>query len=813
MRPIALAVLGSLLAATSAIADVDVDTGGAALKTKSTIAPAGEIEVYRFDATTGARLTFALNNAHGAHLAFAPTLYDPGDAAVPIGTSLKTTAKGVSLKNYVLPASGSYRLEVTSAVAGEFTLSLKAVPQTKYVYAPSSIANGVPATFSFAAPPGSSLTMVAKAVKSDAAPVFGVLQGTDYALSLASAGSVTPHSHAVSVPSVGGTGDLSVEVSNAGATGDVAVQVVVHPPRHKPVRFDLRSIKLGRPKGGETFVVREIDDTGGVVAVADGSSDLFGAAVSIPAGALEGSLPISIGSSPALVLTDPDDQAAGFAVDLQPSGTTFKSAATVTLPFDFSLLPANQSPSDIRVLIREDDGSTRIVIPLAVDEVAGTVTLQTSGFSVCVPIVRTGIPRFGLTPGGDEYWALFLEDQMDDQPSTNDSRGRQYTVQVGEVALFADSSLQFNFDHRTFRVDNSDDGNGNVNGSVTATQQFDSGTATWNYEGDGQSIFVTTGDTDRPTFRVARDGSAMVGHGRTPASGRVDCLVLLRKDKDPIALADLKGTYSLIAVDIDPQNGGGGPGSIAYAQPDRVFGQATFDGAGGLRISATQVKSRFDSSTNSWSSRQESIGLSSTYRLDKDGTILLDIPPEKPGDNGDTFRLMPGTGLDALMGTHLSAANSNVFAIWLVKQGSGFSTKTFTGPYRMATIEVGARTYDLFLQQNQFVVPDLELRDAELSTTFDGTSPVKLSESGHEVFRDPSVAGGLRIQTSSDSFDVNVSVDAKGTFRLSSVTGEGGVQGAVTPDAMFGFFVKDLRELDGGHMLGFCVKVPPATPQ
>src|SRR5262245_17252907 len=76
MRSIGTVISLLALAAGAALADVDAETA-ASLKAKSTLAPEGEVETFRFAATAGTRLAFSLNVARGASLHFTPVLTAP----------------------------------------------------------------------------------------------------------------------------------------------------------------------------------------------------------------------------------------------------------------------------------------------------------------------------------------------------------------------------------------------------------------------------------------------------------------------------------------------------------------------------------------------------------------------------------------------------------------------------------------------------------------------------------------------------------------------------------------------------------------
>src|SRR5262245_50659412 len=296
MRSMRLLLFVVALAAPRAIADVDAETA-ASLKAKSTLAPEGEVETFRFDATAGTRLSFSLTAARGASLQFAPVLTAPDATDVPLGGAVKVTRKRLSVSGLGLAQTGTYVLTVSATGTGDYALALSGAPQKRFALTgPLDPASQEPIEFS--APPGSTVTLSAKPVKGSAArPHFGLLSSEGFALDLTLLGRGTEASHVVSVPAIGGSGDYVALLGNVGVAGDVVVSVVVRPPRRKTAKLDLRAKTLGHPGGGETSFARAIGPEGGSVDVTGDASDLSGASVAVPAGALTATLPVSISSS------------------------------------------------------------------------------------------------------------------------------------------------------------------------------------------------------------------------------------------------------------------------------------------------------------------------------------------------------------------------------------------------------------------------------------------------------------------------------------------------------------------------------------
>lgn len=807
-RPFLASALLALCAVT-AQGGADVETGRV-VKAKSTLAPSSPTDSYRFTVPAGSTLSFALSSSKKGALQFAPALTDPLGNPVTLGPAVVTTTpKGVAVKNFALGLSGVWRLDVTATGVGDYSLAMTAVPQSKFGATTDVIASTTH-PFAFSALPGSSLTLSAKAANGSAStPRFGLLTGAGYSTDLSSLGKTTTTSHAVSVTGVGGTGDLSVDVGNSGSGGDVAIAVVVKSPKAKPTNLDIRGARLGHPSGGQTIFGRVVGPAGGVVEVTAATSDLSGASVSVPVGALGGPVAITVSSAAIPPIPDKTRQAAGPAVNFGPSGLKFSTAATVTLPFDFSKLPVNATPSDIRVIVREKDGTTSLPItPLSIDLVHNTVTLPVSGFSVCVPIVKIGTPRVGVSPGGDEYWQLSLTYSMNQDFTANDSRSRRYALEIGEISFFPDNTFQLSNEERSVQVDEPDDVNGGVDGVVNSASVNQNSAGTWAYDADGQSIDATGGGSASPVLRLSRDGAVMIGHGRSDTSTKAESILLVRKNTTKLTTGSLSGVWHIGAVDVDASPSG--PGQQVQLRPDHASGTFAFDGNGGCRVSVSQLRSQFDTGTGTWGVKSDNLSISNaTYQVEAAGTVLVNIPPQKVGDTGDVMRLFPGQDAATMIGSDKDFQGGDIFAIVLVKQGSGLGVKSLVGPYRTTTLEVDTDSFTAGAQ-TPVVVADLEIHDEDLSTTFDGTASATFQDTRHRVRRDTSTAGGVDVANDTKPFALILGVSPTGAFTGHSPGQPGGVVGGVSADGSFGFFVTAPDDKQGSHLLGLFVASPPA---
>jgi len=418
--------------------------------------------------------------------------------------------------------------------------------------------------------------------------------------------------------------------------------------------------------------------------------------------------------------------------------------------------------------------------------------------------VRLGIASSGgLKPGGDEYWTLSLHDDMADDPAANDSRTRGYEVSVGEVSFHGDGTLELSDEQRRIEVDEQSSGpGGGIAGSVQATVQSQQGAGTWTYDADGQSIDVADGGSNPPVLTVSRGGDVMIGKARGAADRKTELIVLLRKGTTTLTTASLSGTWHLVASEVDASPESQGPVSLRAAH---VSGRIAFDGKGGFHLTGGQRQSRFQPGADAWESKLKTLSISGTYSVEAAGTVLLNIPPETPGDSGNVLRAYPGPGATAMLCTDKDARADGVFAMVLVKQASGLSLKSLSGEYRSSGIEVETQTYTP--GASIVTVGDLELRDEDISVTFAGAASVQLSSEEHQVNRDGSTTGGVSVTNETGSFQGTVSVTSAGDYKVT--TADGGVIGCVSPDVNFGFFVNDLGDARGDHLFEAFVRPAP----
>jgi hypothetical protein len=125
----------------------------------------------------------------------------------------------------------------------------------------------------------------------------------------------------------------------------------------------------------------EITAEGGSIVVesndAPNRPDLVGVRIDIPAGALDQKTKITIDVDPQDLTLDETD-ASGAVIQFGPDGTRFNTPAKITLPY-----PAEYDEDLVRVVVREADGTTRILFAgdLTYDAGAKTVSFPTEHFT------------------------------------------------------------------------------------------------------------------------------------------------------------------------------------------------------------------------------------------------------------------------------------------------------------------------------------------------------------------------------------------------------------------------------------------------
>ncbi len=496
-------------------------------------------------------------------------------------------------------------------------------------------------------------------------------------------------------------------------------------------------------------------------------------------------------------------------MDFEPSGLTFVNPVTITIPYDLSQVPADATPADIRVRIVEQNGSAQEVAPDSVDEVAGTVTIQATGFSVCVPVCPVGLPRVGsrpgvgLPPGGDEYWLLVVAGGLSPDGG-GDSRDREYFVDAGAASLQTNGTIDFSSQEIGVNWSNQDSGSGSgsaFNSNQTLYGQPQVGSLAWAYDADSRSLDVTGGDGPMK-FRLSQDGNYMAGRFEDLTRTKTDAQFLVRKNRVPLTTASVKGTWTGIAIEFDLN---GGPSGSTVPEPQRAIGTFTFDGAGGCRVAITQRDGKFDQPTSTYKQVLSSGSVDGLYTIDVDGTIVLSL---LNGDNS-VIRFFPGPNLDVLLCTQDAATAQTAFALIAMRESTGLGNSSMDGLYHGTEFETDVVVNQLTTTQGPFNVGDFQTESGYETITFDGGATAPVTFSDHCVRRDPLQANGVKLEEKEQAFTVNVTVTKAGKLTLG--TADGSVTGWVSPDAQCLVYLSPPSSATSDWEFGFAMKAPPGN--
>jgi hypothetical protein len=491
-----------------------------------------------------------------------------------------------------------------------------------------------------------------------------------------------------------------------------------------------------------------------------------------------------------------EDQAAGPAVDLSPSGIVFAEPVEVTLPVDLSLLPFGTDIDEVRVLVIEEGVDPFVIDPVGFGE--GSVTVSVTGFSICIPIVGVGPPALGLDPGGDEYWFLQWFGQFGS--GSSDSRYRDMGVFVGEFSLFADGTFQHSANQRGTNWQNGDTGNNPpIDGTRNRYQQAQEGTLSWTYHSSGRSLVLSGGEEDLPTFLVSRDGRYMSGKGETVDDGE-ESFFVVKKHTGPVELDSVTGTWHLLLYEM----GAGQDNATGAAYPglNRAFGSFTFDGDGNCAIafSARELEFQDGAFTQSFNSGT----LDATYTVNEDGTLQVSIPV--PDEVPEVFVLYPGDGLDAMVGQHINITDDPPVGLILVRQSANASRALLTGDYHGAEFAMDPDAYTTSTASAAHV-GDYNVSSSLMSATFDGGASVDIAWNRRRIRRDSNEASGILVETELEEFPVSVGVTKQGKVTFNA--GGGGLDGAVTRDGQVVVGISRPSVSDSDYGIHILMRAPP----
>lgn len=229
-------------------------------------------------------------------------------------------------------------------------------------------------------------------------------------------------------------------------------------------------------------------------------------------------------------------------------------------------------------------------------------------------------------------------------------------------------------------------------------------------------------------------------------------------------------------------------------------------------LSPVQATSEFQVATHTWRDRTETGSKSGTYSIDTTvvpGTVLVNVPGDKPGDNGDILRLFPGTGASTFLASDSVLQNGSLLAIVLVREGSGLGVKDIAGPSKSSGFILSTSTYSAAGNGSPAIVGDLGLGDEDLSATFDGTTAAAFQQTSYDVNRDPGTAGGVSVTNGAGTTVTKLSLTSTGVLRVTPQGPGGPLVGCISADGNLGFLVNDPQTATGEHQLVVFIGAPP----
>ncbi len=116
---------------------------------------------------------------------------------------------------------------------------------------------------------------------------------------------------------------------------------------------------------------------GGIVAVTDTSSALYGTRVEIPPGALANDTLISIDAAQVQQLPTPTRP-----TSIGPSGTTFATPASVDLTYDPGLIQSGDDPQNLIVMVQDANGNAEVYVDPVVNSSLRLATITTTHLSL-----------------------------------------------------------------------------------------------------------------------------------------------------------------------------------------------------------------------------------------------------------------------------------------------------------------------------------------------------------------------------------------------------------------------------------------------
>jgi 6-phosphogluconolactonase (cycloisomerase 2 family) len=400
----------------------------------------------------------------------------------------------------------------------------------------------------------------------------------------------------------------------------------------------------GGPAPAVSVVLKSqvVDGTGATVNVTDAASPAFGAQVVIPAGALAGATTITISQ-----VTGGGIPADELRFEFGPDGTTFSQPVAVTVPYLDGYLAnhAIADPTTLKVVSTSAGSVTETLGTTAQDTVNHLISAETTHF--------TGFAVRGFSDAclNGTYWIINSEHFGTTQvnnPGTGSPADWPlgFKTAVGTMTFDGNGALSYAFTR-------------DEDGTVTS----ESGSATYS---------ISSGGT--LAFDVFSGGVLVGGEAFTVSSTTKQVMMVGIKKSGSFSTASLNGAYAVAGYHRTnvggvtmPAPGGPMPNPNGFKSN---AGTLTFDGAGGVSISGTQVLDGVVSPDTG----------ADTYTVGADGALSLISSGFQGGVLAGKRVLLLG-----------NTAGTRTEILVATAKGSGMSDATLSGEYTWTSLKhVGA---------------------------------------------------------------------------------------------------------------------------
>lgn len=798
----ALAVGAVALASAGVLVEAEVD-GRAVVQGR--MSQVGDAQRLRFDATAGSELTVQVKARKRGPTDFHVSLRAPDRSTLDLEAARRFKDKGrmVLVKRLTLPETGTYELDYDNVEGtGDYSVKLTATPARKFA---DSLTLGAEQTgeVQFAAPRGSRLSIRAKAAKGSGALPEVVTLGGATIDAIKDKRKGKQHKLVVQLDA---DGDLALGITNRGEAGEIDVLISVKAPKSPKTKLDLREFAPG--DGSEDTYFSRTLPPGRTISygVSEFESDIRGAFVELPDGAIATDTLVVVASSPPLMTPDPEDTTGvGPAVRFGPDGTTFATPVDLWVPYDPTALPFGTDPADLKVLRRKADGTTDVLTPIAVETDPDRVRLQVDGFSTFMVTAPVGPPDLD----GRTYWTFLHERTMAEggRRGVNQSMGTVTFGPAGERDAVVASELAYDLEIDQIvevQRQNTPDGPRDVEVLFSRLRQeteIEDFTSTWEYRPDGR---VRVGD-DEESFDlwVARDGSALLGGAPVAPDEFMGLQVLVEKAATAPTVESLSGTYWMTETEygfFGLQFGDIPAGQQFF----RSFGTLTLRPNGTFRADLVGLDAFDPGGDLMVEKERESFG--GTFTVETEGRFAGAVLLASEDDDGvETFRFLPSADGELLVGGEAELPTRTMLAGVCIRQSGRIGLEDLTGTYGSKAIEIDPASYVWTGLQ----VTNPEPAPGEEPSFFDVTvADFRMSGLTSRITFD--AAGSLtstllaerRTFTADDRGNVQTEdvseleppfvepVKLKRNGRL-TLTGEDPFVGAVSPSGRYGFVLDD----------------------